>query len=271
MTNTHPFDTAIALQESGIGEWDGNPGTAYSNFIGAYGGTVSATLLNAVLSDSRLHGHPVTFTVNFCAALGEQDFSVLTKLHRTGKYTQHWSLELTQGERTMATATIVCAARSETFSHQPAHMPAVNGPETYDLLKTKGVSNWIQRYDFRFVSGTLALKSEPNDPLEPSRTVAWVSDNPPRPLDHLSLAALSDSFFLRLMHIRGTMEPAGTVSITTHILATPDEIAAQGTDPILAVADGNRFHNNFHDQYMQLWGSSGKILATGSQIVWFRQ
>ncbi len=90
-------------------------------------------------------------------------------------------------------------------------------------------------------------------------------------LDYVSLAALGDSFLLRLFQVRGVIVPMGTVSLTTHFLATPDEIAAQGMAPLLGVADSQRFHGNFHDQQMQLWGRSGKLLATGTQVVWYRQ
>ena len=67
------------------------------------------------------------------------------------------------------------------------------------------------------------------------------------------------------------MEPMGTVTLTTHFIATSEDLNTQGSDHILGVVDMNRAQNQFHDQTMQLFSSNGKILASGKQLVWYRQ
>lgn len=271
MTKPHPFDEATRLFQSEPGVWSGASTEAYANMVGSFGGIASATLLNAVVSDERRIGHPVSLTVNFCAGVGEGGFDIRSTLHRTGKYTQHWSLELTQEEKLCSTATVVCGVRGEVFSHQPAVMPDVQPAEDCAPLPSMGFLNWVDRYTFRFVEGAMPGTNRAAGALASARTVAWVNDNPARPLDHLSLAALSDSFFLRLFHVRGNMEPMGSVTLTTHFLATPDELEEQGSKPLLGIADSTRFHANFHDQQIQLWGSNGQVLATGTQVAWYKQ
>jgi acyl-CoA thioesterase len=130
---------------------------------------------------------------------------------------------------------------------------------------------WTKRYDYRFVNGEFDAFGKKRDTLGSSQTHVWLADNPRRPLDYLSLAALADCFFLRLMHIRGKMEPMGTVTLTTHFIATPKDLTAQGSEHVLGVVDMNCAQNQFHDQTMQLFSTSGKILASGTQLVWYKQ
>lgn len=267
----HVFDTAIALTETATGDWSGSSSPDYANMVGAYGGIVAATLLSSVLSDTRHTGTPVSQTVNFCTGLGAGAFRITTKLQRAGKYIQHWKNELTQGDTMVATSSIVMGARAETFSHQTAPIPDVPAADTLAPMGDRVPLEWTRRYDYRFVNGGMESFGKPRDTLGNSQTRVWLADEPRRPLDYLSLAALADCFFLRLIQIRGQMEPMGTVTLTTHFIATPEDLAAQGSDHILGVVDMNRAQDQFHDQTMQLFSTDGKILASGTQLVWYRQ
>lgn len=267
----HVFDRAIALTETAKGEWSGRSSPTYANMVGAYGGIVAATLLNSVLSDDRHTGTPVSQTVNFCTGLGAGAFVITTKLQRGGKYVQHWNTELTQSDTIIATSSIVMGARGDTFSHQPAPIPDVPAAETIEPMGNIIPLEWTRRYNYRFVNGGVESFGTKRDSLGNSQTRVWLADEPRRPLDYLSLAALADCFFLRLIHIRGTMEPMGTVTLTTHFIATPEDLATQGRNHILGVVDMNRAQNQFHDQTMQLFSTDGKILASGTQLVWYRQ
>jgi len=271
MSDDHPFDRATGLTRSHDGRLGGTTSTDYANMAGPFGGVTAAVLLRAVLEHEDRAGDPVALTVNFCGALPAGDFTITPKLHRTGKYTQHWSLELESGGTAFSTASVVCGKRTPVFPHQPRTMPAAPPPEDCPSLPTAGRMNWLQRYDFRFSEGAPAYAGEPFREPASARSVMWVSDLPERPLDYLSLAALSDTFILRLVHVRGSLAPMGTVSLTTYFHATAEELAAQGSAPLLGVADGKRFNANFHDQDMELWGTDGKLLASGTQIVWYKE
>jgi acyl-CoA thioesterase len=271
MSALHPFDQAIALEETGPGQWRGAAIDAYGNMVGAFGGVVAATLLNAVLRDGRHQGHPVSLTVNFCAALALAGFAIQTTLQRGGKYTQHWSLVLTQGDTVCATASVVMGTRGEVFSHQPVAMPDVMAFEECEELPRLAPVKWVGQYEFRFAEGAPTIPGKGFEEPQPARSAIWMRDRPERALDYTALAALGDSFLLRLFQVRGSIVPMGTVSLTTHFLATPDEIDEQAAAPLLGIADSMRFHGNFHDQQMQLWGRSGKLLAVGNQVVWYRQ
>jgi acyl-CoA thioesterase len=269
MTVIHPLDREIGLNSDGEGEWSGASTDAYGNMVGTFGGVVAATLLNAVLNDERRAGEPVTLTVNFCTAVVVGDLQVQTKLQRSGKYTQHWSLEMMQNGQICATASVVTGVRGDVFSLHPASIPGVPSYEECTSIPTIPVK-WMGRYEIRFAEGEPEFTAKQHEPLRSSRSAVWLRDNPSRALDYLSLASFSDCFFPRLLHVRGTIVPFGTVSLTTHFLATPDDLNEQADRAVLGIAKGARFHGNFHDQSMQIWSDSGSLLATGTQVVWYK-
>jgi len=150
-------------------------------------------------------------------------------------------------------------------------MPEVPPPDAVASMPTDGRLPWLQRYDFRFVRGAWRPLAQPFAAPQPAHSTLWMADVPPRPLDHLSLAALCDVFIVRVFLARGTMVPAGTVTMTVHFHAAADEIAAQGSAPVLGVADAQIFTRNFGDQVAQVWSSRGRLLATTTQMTWFKE
>jgi acyl-CoA thioesterase len=64
--------------------------------------------------------------------------------------------------------------------------------------------------------------------------------------------------------------PFGTVSITTYFHTTSDELATEDITHVLAVADARIFHRSYGDQNGELWSPSGRLLATTTQIAYFK-
>lgn len=269
----HPLDHATTLVSAGPDVLSGVTSDAYWNFAGPFGGYTAALLMRAVMDDARRLGPPVAQTVNYCAPIVKGPFEITVTLQRSGKATQHWSLELRQGGSVAATASIICANRRETFAHAVAAMPSVPPPEAVPAMAAPSRLPWLASYDFRFIEGGPRF-GEPAmaaGDLGGSRTMLWLKDRPDRALDYVSLAALCDCFILRLIQMRGTMVPMSTVSMTSYFHALPDDLARQGTAHLLGVADAKNFAANFHDQSMDLWGADGRLIASGVQTVWYKE
>lgn len=273
-TNLHPFDLAMALERDGPDRYRGTTSDAYWNFAGPFGGYLAALFMQAVMRDERRLGPPVAQTVNYCGPLAKGAYSIVARIARGGRATQHWSLELVQGEETLATCSIVCANRRETFAHDVARAPDVPPLDQVPVTTAARGLPWLSAYEFRFIEGrgpTFGVTPDPAN-LGPSRTVLWLRDAPQRPLDFPALASLSDCFILRLLQMRGNMVPMSTVTMTTYFHADEAELAAQGTGALLGVADCKRIRANFHDQQMELWNADRtRLLATGIQSVWFKE
>lgn len=270
LADLHPLDAATRLVPGPNGTLTGRTSPAYANMVGPFGGTTAALLLRAALEHGGRIGEPVALTVNFCAAIADGDFAVTVREIRSGRSVQHLYVELRQGETIAANATVVCAMRAETWAHQPATVPAAPPADAVPILTGKPPLAWLSRYDFRYVEGPPFIPGTAHAEPRSARSLLWVADNPPRPLDHLSLAALCDVFIVRIYQVRGTRTPAGTVSITSYFHATREELAAQGSRPVLATADSMRFGGQFFDQRAELWSDTGRLLASTAQVVWFR-
>ena len=100
----------------------------------------------------------------------------------------------------------------------------------------------------------------------------WLEgDAPARPLDFVSLAALADTFLVRIMLVRGTFQPMATVSMTTYFHVGAEELARIGAAPVLGDANCDVFHDCFADQTCALWSEDGRLLANGVQITWYKE
>ena len=265
----HPFDVATALEQVSDGLWRGATSDAYWNMIGPFGGVVAALLFRAASDHPERRGEPVALTVNFCAALAKGEFTVAARPARTNRSTQHWTMEMRQGDGgAVATGTALFGTRPATFEHRPAAAPAA--PPFDDLARFRGWnSGWTERYDFRFAEGAPEGGGDQAGPAR-AASLLWVRSDPPRPLDFVGLAALCDIFFGRILHVRRRMVPFGTVSMTAFFHASADDLMGQGDRPLLGRADARIFERGFHDQSAELWSADGRLLATSHQIVYYR-
>jgi hypothetical protein len=176
-------------------------------------------------------------------------------------------VELSQdGGEVSTLATAVFAERRPSWSHQQAKYP---GAKAYEetLPFPHVAAPWVKQYDFRFVEG------------EPKRGGAgavetysklWIGDRVPRRIDALSLLAMSDSFFARIFHARRELVPFGSVSLTTYFHVDAADLAAEEATRVLGIADAKIFHKSYGDMHGELWSPGGRLLATTTQIAYFK-
>ncbi len=262
------FDQAIALQELGLGHYSGHTHAAWLNMVGPFGGITAAVMLQAVMQHPERLGNPVSLTVNFCAGVAEGEFKLTAKPARTNRSTQHWTIELTQANQVVITATAVTAVRRKTFSSSEMPMPALAKAAELPRAQPPALV-WTQRYDMRSIKGHLPIvwDNTHGDTL----TQMWVRDIQERAVDFLSLTAIADSFFPRVYLRRKTIVPIGTVSMTVYFHADAMDLSALGSDFVLGQATAQCFFNGFFDQSAQLWSQAGTLLATTHQVVYFKE
>jgi acyl-CoA thioesterase len=250
----HLFDDATRVT-AGDSRWQGHTSPDYWAFVGPFGGVTAATILRALIEHPQRAGDPLALTVNYCAPIAEGAFDLDVRLVKANRSSQHWCIELSQGNGDVATlATAVFAERRPSW---------IRRYPDFDMT-------WTRQYDFRFVQGAPefhgAAKSAPGSAF----SKLWISDRTPRPIDPLSLMSMSDAFFGRVFHARGELMPFGTVSLTTYFHVSAEELAQQETTRVLAVADAKIFHKSYGDQHGELWSPSGRLLATTTQIAYFK-
>jgi acyl-CoA thioesterase len=227
-------------------------------------------MLRALMDHPERAGDPLALTVNFCAPIAQGAFDLDIRLIKANRSTQHWSVEMTQDGAEVATfATAVFAERHPSWSHQQAGFPSAT-PFEQTLPYAKVAAPWVKQYDFRFVEGEPNFGGKPQ--VEPASAFSklWIGDRVPRKIDALSLVSMSDAFFGRIFHVRRELMPFGTVSLTTYFHADAQDLAAEDISRVLAVADARIFHKSYGDQSGELWSPGGRLLATTTQIAYFK-
>jgi acyl-CoA thioesterase len=266
----HPFDEAIALEPQGDGLWQGRTHPAYGNMVGPFGGATAAQALSAVLQHPARLGDPVAFTVNFAAPVVDGVFVVHARPARTNRSTQHWIVEVRQGDDAVLTATVVTAVRRDTWGAADVVMPHVPRPLDLPVQDRPGRVEWVNRYDMRFAEGTLPTVWDGAE-AHSSRTRMWVRDKPARPLDFQSLTALSDVFFPRVWRRRAVLTPIGTVTMTVYFHCSSDQLQSTGAGWLLGQAEAQAFSKGYFDQSAQLWNEAGELLVTTHQVVYYKE
>jgi acyl-CoA thioesterase len=265
----HLFDDATQVT-AGDSCWQGRTSEDYWAFVGPFGGATAATILRALLDHPQRAGDPLSLTVNFCAPVAPGTFDLDVRLIKANRSTQHWSVEMTQDGGEVATfATAVFAARRQSWSNQPAEFPNATAFEQTPPYAKISIP-WVKQYDFRFVEGEPKINATPR--VEPASAYSklWIGDRVARKIDALSLMAMSDAFFARIFHVKAELVPFGTVSLTTYFHADAEDLAAEDVSRVLAVADANIFHKSYGDQTGKLWSPNGRLLASTTQITYFK-
>ena len=266
----HPFDEAIQLTPQGD-HYRGQTSAKYANMVGPFGGVTAATLLRAVMDHPKCQGEPLALTVNFAAPITDGAFDLVPKLIRTNRSTQHWSMELLQNDQIAATATALFATRRETWSATEAQFPDLSDAGEGVAMPATGLPVWVNRYHIRTLRGHLGLNATAQETASDTVTQQWIRDEPPRAMDFCSLTAIADAFFPRIFIKRKQAVPAGTVSLTVYFHADAATLTAHGTQPVLGYARANRFYNNYFDQIAELWTPDGALLATTTQVVYYKE
>ncbi len=268
----HPFDLATALQPDGAGGCLAQAAASYWGFVGPFGGATAGTLMRALLQHPGRRGDPIAFTVNYAAPVEAGAYRIALRLARATRSTQHWSLEVLQGDdpAPRATATAILAERRRTWSHQVAAPPAMQPREALPEYRMDPAMPWVDRYRFHFDTGAPISGPEPLAEPAPAFSQMWLSDAPERVVDLCSLAAMADAFFGRIFHVLGTIVPFGTVSMTSYMHVSAAELADLACDRVIGRVDSRRFHLSYGDHSAELWSPDGQLLATSHQIAYFK-
>jgi acyl-CoA thioesterase len=265
----HLFDDATRVS-AGDSRWQGRTSDDYWAFVGPFGGATAATILRALIEHPQRAGDPLSLTVNYCALIAQGDFDLDVRLVRANKSTQHWVVELSQGDDEVTTlATAVFAERLPSWGHQQAAFPKTKPFETIQPY-TKVAAPWVKQYDFRFIEGDPNLSGAAKSVPASAFSKLWIGDRVPRKMDMLSLMSMSDAFFGRVFHAKRELVPFGTVSLTTYFHTSTEDLAGEDITRVLAAADAKIFYRSYGDQSGELWSPQGRLLATTTQIAYFK-
>ncbi len=270
----HPFDEAVALGGEPR-KRQGRVSAGYQNMVGPFGGVTAAKILNAVLMHPESSGTPTTLTVNFLGPIKGKDIEIIPVMVRQNRSNQHWTVEMWQADDLVCTASLIFATRSETWAGEELTCPEAPAPENVPSLPEFPMAPWVNRYDLRYIHGSpfdphSADPDSESAPANRSESLLWMRDLPERPLDFLSLTALSDAFFPRLFVRKKKFAPVGTVTFTVYFHSREADLAALTSSFVLGHARASKFSNGYFDQSAEIWSAEKTLLATTHQLVYYK-
>ena len=265
--SVHIFDQAIMLHKKADGLSLGKTIPEYQNMVGPFGGILCAILLNAVITDERRIGDPISVTIHYAAPVAFGNFDIQATPVRTNRSTQHWLVELIQEGQVTIYGTVFTGIRRDTWGDNEICFPNVPPVENFERTASSTMP-WIDAYDFRFIDGGPHTISEAH---QSSKTRMWIRDQPPRKLDFVSLASICDAFLPRIFLKRGYRVPIGTVVLTTHFHVSQEQINQVGDSHLLGIADAKTYGKGYFDQSAEIWSKEGLLLATSHQMVYYKE
>ncbi|ASK87712.1 acyl-CoA thioesterase [Sphingorhabdus sp. SMR4y] len=264
---TYIFDqetTLVALED---GLFSVPASDVYRNPTGmAFGGWVAAIAGRAVTMHPECRGPLVSQQIIFMTGVGPGEVRLAVRLLRAGSSTQFWRVELSQNGSLTNAADIVTSTRRPTDIDYQVEMPAAKLPE--DSLSLPSVNpmapEWVVHYDQRIAKGIpFAVNDSPEG-------IVWIRETDGRPVDRISLLSILDTPMPRTFFVTNQFRPGSSVTMASYIYASEEDLAEAGSDHMLLRVTGATVRNSATDGRVEIWSKSGILLATSSQIGFFR-
>jgi acyl-CoA thioesterase len=264
---TYIFDRETALIALEDGQYTIEASDVYRNPTGmAFGGWVAAVAAQAVEMHRERRGPLVSQQIMFMTGVGPGEVRLSVTLLRAGASTQFWRVELSQNGALTNVADIVTSTRRPTDIDYQIAIPDAKSPEESISLPSVNpmAPAWVSRYDQRIAKGMpFAVNKSPE-------AMVWIKEADGRPVDRVSLFSILDTPMPRTFFVTEQFRPGSSVAMATYIYASEEDLALAGNDFMLLRVTGATVRNSATDGRAEIWSKSGILLATSSQIGFFR-
>lgn len=264
---TYIFDRETALIALEDGQYTIEASDVYRNPTGmAFGGWVAAVAAQAVEMHPERRGPLVSQQIMFMTGVGPGEVRLSVTLLRAGASTQFWRVKLSQNGALTNVADIVTSTRRPTDIDYQIAIPDTKSPEESIALPSVNpmAPAWVSRYDQRIAKGMpFAVNKSPE-------AMVWIKEADGRPVDRVSLFSILDTPMPRTFFVTEQFRPGSSVAMATYIYASEEDLALAGNDFMLLRVTGATVRNSATDGRAEIWSKSGILLATSSQIGFFR-
>jgi acyl-CoA thioesterase len=248
------LDADTALEPLTPTRWRGEISDRWWVVQGPFGGYVAAFLARAMLAavDDPAR-RPRSLTIHYVEAPQAGPVEVTATVERVGRSSTTVSLRLEQDGRPVALALGSCAAWRDGEPEWAEPAPEAPPPEACERLE--GPLPFHERFEIRLAA-----------PLaDEARHLAWLRLDPPAPLDHLVLTAMSDGWRPAAFGKVGRLFAAPTTDLTIHFRAP----MASG-EWVLADYRTRFSAGGVWEEDGELWAPDGTLLAQSRQLALIR-
>jgi acyl-CoA thioesterase len=251
------FDADTALEPLTPTRWRGEISDRWWVVRGPFGGYVAAFLTRAMIGavDDPAR-RPRSLTVHFVEPPVAGPVEVTATVERAGRASTTVSLRLEQDGRPVALALGSCATWRDGEPEWAERAPEAPPPEACERFGPIR-AGFHERLEIR-PAGPLMGEGA-------ARNLAWLRLDPPRPLDHLALTALSDGWMPAGFSRLGRPFGAPTVDLTIHFRAP---VACE--EWVLADYWSRFSAGGTWEEDGELWAPDGSLLAQSRQLALIR-
>lgn len=272
----NPFDQAINLSEVPNGpndvvsdqvkNYNLTISPDWNVVIGPNGGYIAAILLKAM--KNSMQGTPTrSATFHFLSASVPGPAQLRTEILKRGRSISTCCALLTQGKRTIASATATFAEQRLAIDFCDLQMPDVLPPDQIPVDSRMNAESphfvpFRDHYDQRLAVGAIPPENNGSGLVG-----GWTRFKKPRVFDDLAIMAISDSWFPSLS-ARQTSEKlqAPTLDHTVHILADLPLASLREDDFLLVEFSTQTAALGYLIENGRIWAPTGQLLAISRQL-----
>lgn len=258
---TYTLDRELAL--TGDGATLTSPGSElYWNGQSAFGGWVMALMARAVMLQEGFRGAVLTTESRFMAPVKVAPLRLSVSLMQRRRRFDFWRVTLEQDGNVAATTDIVAGETAPSDLDFQIDPPAAKPrEESLPILPAPPLTPvWLKAFD-QFLAKGVPFRVNEN-----TESLLWIRENDGRPIDTLSLILMADAPMPRSFFMADGLRPGSSISISTYVYATREELAALGNTFLLMRVGGAFVGNGLLDQRVEMWSEAGKLIGVSNQI-----
>jgi acyl-CoA thioesterase len=263
----YSFDKATELKYLSEGVHTFGPNKEYWNFNSAFGGWMAAIMAKALKLHSGYRGEIVAQHIQFISAVKAEKLYVIVTRREKKRQADFWSVmisDASENGRPLAIAEIATNVRKDSELSYCADMPKTKKVEDCFRIRTNPETpRWFDKYEIMLSEGRpFAVNPSP-------RNVVLIREDDHRPVDVLAVTAIVDTSMPRPFFLGKTIRSGSTLSMSTHIYASEQEIAEVGTGYMVLEVNSATIQHAMANQESRLFRKDGLLLATSYQTAVF--
>ena len=266
---SYVLDASTQARALGAGRYEVALDRRFWNQDNAFGGWIAAATIAAWQQHPDRRGALVNQNIQFHTAVRGHAIELTVQLVERRRTIDFWKVEVIApggDERVLAAATLVAGERTPTTTRYDA-MPEPLRPQadSFKLPATEQAPSWFGHYEI------FLAKGRPFRDNPAPRSATWIRESDRRPLDGKGLAAMVDTPMPRTFFVNDGRVTASTVSLSTHIHASDEELAAVGDDFVLLDTHCRTIRHSFVNAETYAYSADGLLLAASYQTGLFRE
>lgn len=240
--------------------------SSFWNFDSAFGGWVAAVVVEVLGRHPEFRGEVIAQQMQFMGPVKADAVDVSATLVSRRSSVDFWRAEVTDPDGAiLVSADVSCGQRRATGIGFEESGPEFTRSSGSLMAPSEMYPKWTRHFEQVVIEGelfTVAERPRTVVAIRPERDVAF---------GPAVLAMICDSPMPRTFFASTDFSLPSTLSLSTHIYASNEDVEAVGREFVLLVTDSSVIRNNTLNQEVHVYREDGLLLACSYQTAVFRE